>query len=70
MSTWIVTDAVTRRELGTIKNKLRLTGSKIIAEGVFGHYTIIGDFGNHSFTITKDGHEVRRFFFYGHIKKI
>ena len=64
MSTCIVTDSVTHRELGTIKNKLRLTGSKIVAEGVFGHYTIIGDFGNHSFTITKDGHEVCSFVYF------
>jgi hypothetical protein len=59
MSTWIVTDAVSGRELGTIENKFRLTGSKIVAKGLFGHYTIIGDFGNHSFTITKSEHEVR-----------
>ena len=58
MSTWIVTDAITNRELGTIQNKFRLTGSKIVADGEFGHYIIRGDFGNHSFTITKDEKEV------------
>jgi len=58
MSTWTISDVVTGRELGTIKNKFRLIGSKIVADGEFGHYTIEGDFGNHSFTIKKDGHKV------------
>ena len=58
MSTWIVTDAVTGRELGTVKNRLRLTGSKIVAEGTFGHYVIKGNFGNRSFTIRKGEEEV------------
>jgi hypothetical protein len=28
------------------------------ANGAFGHYRIEGDFGNHSFTIKKDGEKV------------
>lgn len=58
MSTWIISDAVNGQELGTIKNKFRFIGSKIEAEGDFGHYIIEGNFGTRSYTITKDGHRV------------
>jgi hypothetical protein len=62
MSTWIISDAATDRELGTIQNKFQFFGSKIIAEGEFGHYTIEGNFGNHAFTISKDGQKVSLIF--------
>jgi hypothetical protein len=58
MSTWTIKESGSGKELGTIENKLRLVGSKITANGVFGHYTIEGDFGNHSFTIKKGGVKV------------
>jgi len=62
MSTWTITDAVTGRELGKIKNKVKFVGSKIVADGEFGHYTIRGNFGNHSFSISKNKHKVRIYF--------
>jgi len=58
MSTWTIKEASSGKELGTLKNKLRVVGSKITANGEFGHYTIHGDFGNHKFNIKKDGHKV------------
>lgn len=58
MSTWTIKEWNTEKEVGTIENKLRLVGSKISANGAFGHYTIEGDFGNHSFTIKKEGEKV------------
>ena len=58
MSTWTIKEFRTGKELGTIENKLRLVGSKMTANGAFGHYTIEGDFGNHSFTIKKSGEKV------------
>jgi hypothetical protein len=58
MSTWTIKESGTDKELGTIENKLRLVGSKMTANGAFGHYTIEGDFGNHSFTIKKEGEKV------------
>jgi uncharacterized protein YxjI len=60
MSTWTIKESGTDKELGTIENKLRLVGSKMTANGAFGHYTIEGDFGNHSFTIKKDGEKVAK----------
>ena len=64
MSTWIIIDAVTSRELGTVRNQFRLIGSKIVAEGTFGHYVIRGNFGNRSYTIKKGEEEVKKFFFH------
>jgi len=32
----------------------------MVAKGEFGQYTIKGDFGNHSFHITKDKHKVAK----------
>jgi hypothetical protein len=58
MSTWTITNSASGKQLGTIQNKLKFVGSKIDANGEFGHYKIEGDFGNHSFTIKKDGHKV------------
>ncbi len=58
MSTWTITDSQTGKEMGTLENKLRLVGSTMEANGAFGHYRIEGDFGNHSFTIKKDGEKV------------
>jgi len=60
MSTWTIKEAGTDKELGTIENKLRLVGSKMTANGAFGHYTIEGDFGNHAFTIKREGEKVSR----------
>jgi hypothetical protein len=61
MSTWTISDAVTGRELGTIKHKFKLFGSRIVADGEFGQYIITGDFGNRSFTISTNNHEVNIF---------
>jgi hypothetical protein len=58
MSTWTIKEAGSGRELGIIENKLRFVGSKMTANGAFGHYTIEGNFGNHEFTIKKEGVEV------------
>lgn len=58
MSTWTIKDANTNHELGTIENKLRFVGSKMTANGAFGHYTIEGNFGNRSFEIKKEGEKV------------
>lgn len=58
MSTWIIKEANTDKELGTIENKLRFIGSKMTANGAFGHYVIEGNFGNRSFQIKKDGEKV------------
>ena len=60
MSTWTITDARTSKELGTIRNRLKLIGSKMVADGDFGRYDIKGHFGTHSYKITKNGHKVRR----------
>lgn len=62
MSTWTITDAINGRELGKIKNKLKFIGSKMVADGEFGHYTIKGKLGNHSFTISKNKHKVKIYF--------
>ncbi len=59
MSTWTIKEASSDKELGTIENKLRFVGSKITANGAFGKYTIEGNFGNHEFTIKKEGKKVR-----------
>lgn len=58
MSTWTIKEANTDKELGTIENKLRFVGSKMSANGAFGHYAIEGDFGNRSFDIKKEGEKV------------
>jgi len=60
MSTWTIKDASTGKELGTIENKLRVVGSKMEAHGAFGNYNIEGNFGNHAFTIKKDGEKVAK----------
>jgi len=60
MSTWTIKEPGTDKVLGKIENKLRFVGSKIEANGVFGHYTIHGNFGNHAFNIKKDGHKVAK----------
>jgi hypothetical protein len=59
MSTWTIKEANTDKELGIIENKIRFVGSEMTANGAFGHYTIEGKFGNHEFTIKKDGQKVR-----------
>lgn len=61
MSTWTITESSSGKELGTIENKLRFTGSKMTANGAFGHYTIHGKFGNHEYKIEKDGHKVIKY---------
>jgi hypothetical protein len=58
MSTWEVKNVVTGKEVGTIKHKVRAFGSRIDAKGAFGDFAIEGRFGNHEFTIRKDGHKV------------
>jgi len=58
MSTWTIKEASSGKEVGTIENKLRFVGSTMTANGAFGAYKIVGDFGNHSFTIKKDGVKV------------
>jgi len=60
MSTWTITEASSGKELGVIKNKVKLIGSKIVATGAFGRYTIEGKFRNHSFSIKKDGQRVAK----------
>jgi len=60
MSTWTVTDAVSHKELGVIKNKVKFIGSEIEAHGSFGNYRINGEFGNHKFNILKDGQKVAK----------
>jgi hypothetical protein len=64
MSTWTITDATDGKELGTIKNKVKLIGSKIVAKGAFGHFTIKGNFGNHSFRILRDNVKVKIYFIF------
>lgn len=59
MSTWTIIESKTDKEVGTIKNQLRLFGSKMEANGSFGSYVITGNFGNRSFTIKKAGEKVR-----------
>ncbi len=58
MSTWTIKESGSGKEVGTIENKLRFVGSTMIANGAFGHYKITGNFGNHAFTIKKNGHKV------------
>ena len=58
MSTWTIKDSISGKEMGTLENKLRIVGSTMKADGAFGHYTINGNFGNHEFTIKKDGEKV------------
>ncbi|CAF1671227.1 unnamed protein product, partial [Adineta ricciae] len=54
MSTWIITDSLSGKEVGTIENKLKFVGSLMQATGSFGTYKIEGDFGNYSYSIMKD----------------
>jgi len=58
MSTWRIKEAGSGKELGTIENKLKFTGSEMTANGAFGNYRLEGNFGNHEFTIMKDGTKV------------
>ncbi|CAF1644877.1 unnamed protein product [Adineta ricciae] len=58
MSTWIITDSHSGKEVGTIENKLKFVGSLMQATGSFGTYKIEGDFGNYSYSIMKDGEKV------------
>jgi len=60
MSTWTISDAVSHKVLGTIKNQLKFIGSEIEANGEFGHYEIKGKFLDHEFKILKDGHKVAK----------
>ncbi|CAF0975558.1 unnamed protein product [Adineta steineri] len=57
-STWSITDAITGREVGQIKNKFKVIGAKIHAEGDFGKYVIKGEFGKHTYKISKNHHKV------------
>lgn len=58
MSTWTIKEATTDKVLGTMENKLRFVGSKMAFNGLLGHYTIHGNFGNHEYMIEKDGVKV------------
>jgi len=60
LSTWTIKEANDDKVLGKIEHKLKFIGSKMVAKGTFGHYTIHGNLGNHEYSIKKDDHKVAK----------
>ncbi|CAF1526211.1 unnamed protein product [Adineta steineri] len=58
MSTWTISEAGSKRVLGSFENKGKFVGSKMEFNGEFGHFLIEGEFLNHEYTITKDHEKV------------
>jgi len=53
MGIWTIKEANSDKVLGKIEHRVRFRQPHIVADGIFGHYYIHGNFGNHKYTIQK-----------------